>query len=112
MNPEFVDHIEGANDSLVWLQENLLALMDSVVRMRVHYMRHHSSLTEEFWHKLDDEAQDQLDSILLAITRLSDRVVMAHGQMESARIAAIVPLQQAQQRIKEELERRRKKDNK
>ncbi len=112
MNPEFDGELEGAGDSLLWIQENLLVLMDSVVRMRIHYMRDVSSLTEEFWNKLDDEAQDQLDSILLSLTRLSDRVIKAHGQIECARMAVIVPLRQAQQRIEEELKRRRKKDNK
>ena len=110
MNPEFSDQIEEAGNSLLWMQENLLGLMDSVVRMRIHYMRDVSSLTEEFWDKLDDEAQDQLDSILLSITRLSDRVLKAHGQMECARMAVVVPLRQAQQRIVEELERRKKDD--
>ena len=112
MNSEFQDHLDQASDSLIWIQQNLLELMDSVVRMRLHFMRHFSSLTEEFYNKLDDQAQDQLDSILLSLTRLTDRVISAQNQVERARIGDIVPLRQAQQRIEDELERRRKENNK
>ncbi len=112
MNHEFGDHIEEVAHSLMIIQENLLQLMDSVVRMRLSYMRCFSTLTEEDWNTIDNKAQDQLDFILLSITRLSDRIFKAQGDLSVAHTSGITSLAEAEQLVQSELERYRKRDDK
>ena len=110
MNHEFGDHIEEVAHSLMITQEHLLQLMDSVVRMRLIYMRSFSTLTEEDWNTIDNKAQNQLDLILLSITRLSDRIFKAQGDLSVAHTSGVTSLAEAEQLVQTELERYRKKD--
>ena len=118
MTPEFGRKMASLSDEVFRIEHGLTSLLETVVRMHLVTFVSLIDRSVEDIRKISEDQAEQFNFVLTHIKNLLDRCRELHSDIGDAEMSVITPmvtleqrLVQAQQRLEEELERHRKKDN-